>query len=112
MTVETKLPYDKDYINQFSQDNNEANWMRDLRRQDLEQTESLEMPQPDKTNITKWNFSNFKHDAAKGEKIASLDKLPEDIQDFLDQKNTQENLLIQRNHTVAYASLSKKLEEK
>src|SRR5699024_1810060 len=77
-----------------------------------EQADSLEMPQPDKTNITKWNFSNFKHDAAKGEKIASLDKLPEDIQDFLDQKNTQENLLIQRNHTVAYASLSKKLEEK
>ncbi|QKY69820.1 Fe-S cluster assembly protein SufD [Lentibacillus sp. CBA3610] len=112
MTVETKLPYDQDYINQFSQDNNEPDWMRDLRLQALEQADSLEMPQPDKTNITKWNFSNFKHDAAKGEKIASLDQLPEDIQDFLDQENKQENLLIQRNHTVAYASLSKDLEEK
>ncbi|WP_010532217.1 Fe-S cluster assembly protein SufD [Lentibacillus jeotgali] len=112
MTVETKLPYDKDYITQFSQDNNEPDWMRDLRLQALEQADALEMPQPDKTNISKWNFSKFKHDAAKGEKIASLDKLPEDIQDFLDKENAQENLLIQRNHTVAYASLSKKLEEK
>src|SRR5699024_6307715 len=112
MTVETKLPYDQDYTRQFSQDKNEPDWMQELRLQALEQADSLEMPKPDKTNITKWNFSKFKHDTAKGEKIASLDKLPEDIQDFLDQENTQDNLLIQRNHTVAYASLNKELEEK
>ncbi|TFJ91746.1 Fe-S cluster assembly protein SufD [Lentibacillus salicampi] len=112
MTVETKLPYDQDYITRFSQDNNEPDWMRDLRLQAIDQADSLEMPQPDKTNITKWNFNRFKLDAAKGEKIASLDKLPEDIQDFLDQEKTQQNLLIQRNHTVAYASLSQELADK
>ncbi|SFA90690.1 Fe-S cluster assembly protein SufD [Lentibacillus halodurans] len=112
MTVETKLPYDQEYTSQFSQNKNEPDWMRDLRLQALERANSLEMPKPDKTNITKWNFSTFKHDAAKGEKIASMDKLPEDIQDFLDEEHTQENLLIQRNHTVAYASLNKELEEK
>ncbi|GGJ89991.1 FeS cluster assembly protein SufD [Lentibacillus kapialis] len=112
MTVDTKLPYDKDYITRFSHDNHEPDWMRDLRLQALEQADSSEMPEPDKTNITKWNFSTFKHDAVKGEKIASLDKLPEDIQDFLDKEDAQENLLIQRNHTVAFASLNKELEEK
>ncbi|MFD1361481.1 Fe-S cluster assembly protein SufD [Lentibacillus salinarum] len=112
MTVETKLPYDQDYISQFSQNKNEPDWMRELRLQALDQAESLEMPTPDKTNITKWNFSTFKHDAPQGEKISSLDDLPEDIQDFLDQENVQENLLIQRNHTVAYATLNKELEDK
>lgn len=111
MTVETKLPYDQDYINQFSQDRNEPDWMRDLRLQALEQADTLEMPKPDKTRITKWNFSEFKH-TAQGEKLASLDELPAEIQDFLDKENQTENLLIQRNHTVAYSSLSNELREK
>ncbi|GAB4072826.1 Fe-S cluster assembly protein SufD [Barrientosiimonas marina] len=112
MTVETKLSYDKDYISQFSQENNEPDWMRDLRLQALDQAESLEMPEPEKTDITKWNFSSFKHNVPKSETIASLDKLPASIQDFLDHENTQENLLIQRNNTVAYAAINKELKDK
>lgn len=111
MTVETKLPYDQDYINQFSQDINEPQWMRDLRMQALEQAESLEMPKPDKTKIGKWNFSQFKH-AVQGEKISSLDELPTEIQEFLDKDKASENLVIQRNNSVAYASLSKDLQDK
>ncbi|MFB4169331.1 Fe-S cluster assembly protein SufD [Virgibacillus sp. JSM 102003] len=112
MTVETKLPYDKDYISQFSQDNKEPEWMKSLRLQALEQADNLEMPKPDKTKIGRWNFSKFKHDAAKGAEISSLDNLPADIQDFLDKENKQENLVIQRNHTVAYASLNEELKSK
>src|SRR5690625_6961092 len=61
MTVETKLPYDQDYIEQFSKEKNEPEWMRVLRLQALEQADALEMPKPDKTNRTRWNFSRFKH---------------------------------------------------
>ncbi|WP_404454017.1 Fe-S cluster assembly protein SufD [Virgibacillus necropolis] len=109
MTVETKLPYDKEYINQFSGDRNEPEWMNSLRLQALEQADTLEMPKPDKTKIGKWNFSNFKH-SAQGDKLSSLENLPEEIKDFIEKGN--ENLIIQRNHSVAYASLSAELKEK
>lgn len=111
MTVETKLPYDKDYVSNFSANNNEPEWMKSLRLQALEQAEELPMPKPDKTNITKWNFSDFKH-AAKGEEIKSLDELPSDIKVFLDQEKQGENIVIQRNQTVAYKSLSSSLQDK
>ncbi|PAV28673.1 Fe-S cluster assembly protein SufD [Virgibacillus profundi] len=111
MTVETKLPYDKDYITQFSSDRNEPEWMQVLRLQALEQVDVLEMPKPDKTKIGKWNFSRFKH-AAKGDEITSLTELPAEIQDFLDPDNLPENLFIQRNQSVAYATMSEKLKQR
>lgn len=70
MTVETKLPYDKDYISQFSQKRNEPEWMESFRTQALQHAERLEIPKPDKTNISKWDFSNFKHEVG-GKEIAS-----------------------------------------
>ncbi|MBY7144003.1 Fe-S cluster assembly protein SufD [Virgibacillus sp. NKC19-3] len=111
MTVETKRPYDKDYIEQFSQARNEPEWMRSLRLQALELTDTLEMPKPEKTKIGKWNFSRFKH-TAEGESISSINDLPSEIQDFLDQDNAPENLFIQRNNSVAYASLNQELKDK
>ncbi|WP_163971574.1 Fe-S cluster assembly protein SufD [Oceanobacillus halotolerans] len=111
MTVETKLPYDKDYINQFSGDHQEPEWMKELRLQALEQVDKLELPKPDKTKIGKWNFSRFKH-TAQGEKISSLTELPPEINDFLDKDNLPENIIIQRNHSVAYAAISQELKDK
>ena len=111
MTVETKLPYDKDYIEQFSKERNEPSWMSALRLEALEQAETLEMPKPDKTKIGRWNFSRFKH-AAQGEEISSLSELPSEIQDFLDQDHPPKSLFIQRNQSVAYATLSEELKEK
>ncbi|ASK62818.1 Fe-S cluster assembly protein SufD [Virgibacillus phasianinus] len=110
MTVETqKLPYDQEYINQFSKERNEPEWMKSLRLHALDQAESLQMPRPDKTRIGKWNFSKFKH-SAQGDAISSLENLPEEIKDFIEKGS--ENLIIQRNHSVAYASLNKELKEK
>ncbi|MFQ3544779.1 Fe-S cluster assembly protein SufD [Halobacillus rhizosphaerae] len=110
MTVEVSLPYDKDYVTQFSQGLNEPEWMKNLRLSALEKSEALPLPKPDKTNISKWNFTEFKHEV-KGEKIESLNQLPNDIQDFLDKEKEQQNLVIQRNHTVAYAAMDEKLKE-
>ncbi|WP_156288503.1 Fe-S cluster assembly protein SufD [Oceanobacillus salinisoli] len=112
MTVETKLPYNKEYIEQFSTDRNEPAWMKTLRLEALEQAEQLEMPKPDKTKITRWNFSKFKQEFTKGEAISSIKELPEVLQDYFDQENVPENLLIQRNHSIAYATLSSDLKEK
>ncbi|HLS06408.1 MAG TPA: Fe-S cluster assembly protein SufD [Bacillota bacterium] len=111
MTVLTKLPYDKEYVTQFSQTNNEPEWMKELRLQALDQAESLDMPEPDKTNINRWNFTKFKH-TAEAEDISSLTDLPGEIQDLFDEDNLPENIVVLRNQTAAYQQLSDDLKDK
>ncbi|WP_277678611.1 Fe-S cluster assembly protein SufD [Gracilibacillus dipsosauri] len=110
MTVETKLPYDQEYVRSFSEKRNEPKWMQDLRIQALDLAAGLEMPKPDKTRIVRWNFDDYQHDV-DGTTISSLNELPEDIQVFLDMENQNENLVIQRNQTIAYKSIAPKLAE-
>ncbi|TCT19102.1 Fe-S cluster assembly protein SufD [Melghiribacillus thermohalophilus] len=111
MTVETQLPYDRQYVSQYTDGRGEPEWMKNLRLKALEEAETLPMPKPEKTRINNWNFTQFKHDV-KGEEIASLDELPEKIRVFVDQGKTGKNLIIQRNHTIAYQSLSEDLKKK
>lgn len=111
MTVKSKLPYDKAYVEQFSNNLNEPEWMTSIRLQAFEQAQALDLPKPDKTNITRWNFSEFKHHA-QGEVIPSINALPETLQGHLDEENVSDNLIIQRNQTVAYATLSDEYKEK
>ena len=110
MTVEVSLPYDKEYVTQFSQGLQEPEWMKNLRLSALEKSESLSLPKPDKTNISKWNFTEFDHHV-KSDRIESLDELPLEIKDFLDEEKAQQNLVIQRNHTVAYATIDQQLKD-
>ncbi|WP_017797496.1 Fe-S cluster assembly protein SufD [Oceanobacillus kimchii] len=112
MTVETKLPFNQDYINLFSEDRNEPQWMTKLRSSALGMVESLEMPKPDKTKITNWNFTEFKHEYKEGKTISSLSELPEELKDYFDDENKPNNLLIQRNQSVAYSTLQDDLASK
>lgn len=112
MAVETKLPYDKDYIEQFSKNRQEPAWMKELRLDAIKQSETLPMPEPDKTKITKWNLTRFEHDYGTGAEITSLRDLPAEINDFFDKDDLPENLLIQRNQSVAFRSLSEELKDK
>ncbi|WP_068672823.1 Fe-S cluster assembly protein SufD [Oceanobacillus sp. Castelsardo] len=111
MTVETKLPYNNEYIEQISTNRNEPSWLRTLRLEALEQVESLEMPKPDKTKITRWNFTQFKHEFTEGEAISSIKDLPEVLQEYFDQDNIPENLIIQRNNSIAYATINDDLKK-
>lgn len=111
MTVTTEFPYNKEYVEKFSQGNNEPEWMKSLRLQALDQVESLDLPEPDKTRITRWNFTRFKH-VAEGEAISSLTNLPEQLKEYFDEDHIPENIIIQRNHTVAFAQLSDDLKNK
>src|SRR5690625_1861107 len=111
MTVVTKLPYDKDYIEKFSIDRNEPDWMKALRLQAFEQVDALELPKPDKTNINRWNFSSFKH-GAEGEVISSIQNLPTELQEHFDLDNIPKNIIIQRNQTNAYATIDDELKDK
>ncbi|WP_027964333.1 Fe-S cluster assembly protein SufD [Halalkalibacillus halophilus] len=110
MAVETQLPYDKQYITEYSDKRNEPNWFKDIRLKGLELSEELPMPVVKKTRIRNWNFTNFKHDVA-GEKISSFDELPERIRALLDEDSDNNNLIIVRNNDVAYASLEDSLKD-
>ena len=112
MTVETKLPFDKDYLEQFSKERNEPAWMSELRVSALSQVNTLEMPKPDKTNIRNWNFNTFKHEFTSGQAVTTTTELPEEIQAYFDEENKAENLLIQRNHSVAFSTLNEDLKDK
>src|SRR5699024_6068686 len=98
MTTVTKIPFDKEYVEQFSKKNNEPEWMQKL-------------PKPDKTNINRWNFIKFKH-TADGAKIESLEKVPSQLDDFIDADNAPENIIILRNQSVAYHRVSEELKAK
>lgn len=111
MTTLSKIPYDSKYIKTFSKENNEPEWFTALRLEGLELADSLELPKPDKTNINRWNFTEFKH-TAEGEIISSLQEIPEQLKDFVDQKNVSENLIIIRNQTVAFSTISDELKNK
>ena len=111
MTTVTKIPFDKEYVEQFSKKNNEPEWMQKLRLEGLDLANSLELPKPDKTNINRWNFTKFKH-TADGAKIESLEKVPSQLDDFIDADNAPENIIILRNQSVAYHTVSEELKAK
>src|SRR5699024_534172 len=111
MTTLTTVPFDNEYIEQFSKKNNEPKWMIELRLKGLDLAQSLDLPKPDKTNITRWNFTKFKH-GAEGEKISELNNVPAELKDFIDEKNVPENIVIMRNQSVAYAAISEDLKKK
>ena len=111
MAVDTKLPYDEQYITEYSQRRNEPEWFRDIRLEALRQSEDLPMAKANKTRIIDWNFTNFKHDVA-GEPIQDFDTLPEQVRVLLGEEGSAQNLIIVRNNDVAYANLSQELKDK
>lgn len=108
MAIEAKIPYEKEYIEQFSGKHNEPDWMNAFRKQALEVSSNLEMPRPDKTNISKWNFTKFNLEAEMN-KLDSLKDLPDDIKVFVDTEKNDQNLVILRNQYNAYEAISDKL---
>ncbi|SEQ29048.1 Fe-S cluster assembly protein SufD [Piscibacillus halophilus] len=110
MKVDTQLPYDKEYITQYSERRNEPQWFRDTRLKAADLADELPMPKLEKTRIRNWNFTNFKHEVS-GAQIEKYEELPEKVRVLLGEKSANDNLIIVRNNDVAYASLSKELEE-
>lgn len=109
MTIETKLPFDTDFVSSFSKENGEPAWLAEFRQKAISLADTLPMPRPDKTKINKWNFFQFNN--VKSETFSSLNELPEDVKALIDLENAK-NLYIQRNQTAAYLSLSDDLKNK
>ncbi len=60
MTVETKLPFEQEYIRSFSTEMGEPLGLQSFVFKHLQKLENLPMPRPDKTKIDKWNFTQFR----------------------------------------------------
>ncbi|MEG0260497.1 MAG: Fe-S cluster assembly protein SufD [Lysinibacillus sp.] len=108
MTVDIKLPVTAQEVRSFSTANGEPTWFTALREAALEQATGLEMPKPDKTNITKWNFMDFPKHSVVSEEYTSLDALPEEAKALIDLE-AQGNLYVQRNNTPALIKVSQEL---
>jgi Fe-S cluster assembly protein SufD len=110
MTIETKLPFDQEYVSSYSKEAGEPSWLLDLRLHALAKAEQLPLPKPDKTNITKWNFTSFSRHTADTAAVSSVDELPAEVQALINQDDVK-NLYIQRDQTAAYIVLAEELKE-
>ena len=104
MTLETKLPFDQDYLTNYSKESGEPQWLLDLRLQAYSLAEELPLPKPDKTKITNWNFTNFQKHTVETS-ITSLDQLPEDVKALVD----GENIYVQVDNTPVVSTLKEEL---
>ncbi|MFE8696660.1 Fe-S cluster assembly protein SufD [Cytobacillus sp. FJAT-53684] len=112
MSTETKLPFDKEYVSSFSKEMGEPAWLTELRLNALANAENLPMPKPDKTNINKWNLTQFQKHMVDSKDFTSLNELPEEVQTLINLEDADQNLYIQRNNRPSYLSVSKELKDK
>ncbi|SDC45553.1 Fe-S cluster assembly protein SufD [Pelagirhabdus alkalitolerans] len=111
MSTELFDTFNTDYINTYSEQHNEPEWLRAQRLKAIELAETLEMPKPDKTKITRWNFTKFSHQSTS-EPIDSFDQLPDSVGKVIDQGKAEQNLVILRNQENQFSELPKELKDK
>jgi Fe-S cluster assembly protein SufD len=111
MTTETKWPFDQEYIASFSKEMSEPEWLTELRLQSLEKAEDLPLPRPEKTKISKWNFTQFEKLLVKSDVFSSVDEFPEEVKTLIDLEAQNSSVYVQRNNKPAYLQLSKEMQE-
>jgi Fe-S cluster assembly protein SufD len=109
MTIDTKLPFDQEYVANFSKENSEPAWLSELRVNALASAEQLPLPKPDKTKIDKWNFTQFESHVVKSDVYSELSQLPEQAKALVDLDAANQSIYVQHNTTPAFLSLSDEL---
>lgn len=111
MTIETKLPFDTDFVSSFSKEAGEPAWLKAFRLNAIKKAETLPMPKPEKTKIDNWNFITRTGLTVKSNPYGSLDELPEGVKALINLESEGKNLYIQRNQTPAFLSLTDDLKK-
>ncbi|WP_018921869.1 Fe-S cluster assembly protein SufD [Salsuginibacillus kocurii] len=111
MSVETNVSIDANALEEYSKKRNEPEWLLNKRLNAAKQIDQLELPKPDKTNISKWDFSTFEYDAGEVPAIQNLNELHEDVQKLVDTSSEEQNLLVFQDGQPIYSQVSAKLEE-
>lgn len=104
MTIQTALPVDRNSVAALSREMREPEWMANLRLAAYDLAEKLELPRLEKTRIEQWTLGAY--GTHKPERQAGgIGELPENALNLLGE-DVQDHLLVQRNSTVVYTSLS------
>jgi len=107
MSTQTILPIDRKTIVELSQSRQEPEWMTSLRAEALELAGSLELPKLEKTRIDRWNLRSYGSYKKEAE-LTGLEQLPASATALLKEESS-ENLLVQKNASVVYHSVSEQL---
>lgn len=108
MSIETVLPIDRDSITQLSSRKNEPQWMQDLRVKALESAGTLELPKLDKTRIDRWKLNAF--GTYKQTDVSdTVNGLPQQVRDLLQEDIDAASVLVQRNSGIAYKHVNNQL---
>ncbi|WCK53943.1 Fe-S cluster assembly protein SufD [Aneurinibacillus sp. Ricciae_BoGa-3] len=108
MSVEANVQFDIETVNRISQEGQEPEWVNQLRADGLNGYEQLPLPKLEKTKIDKWNIDRLVP-YKKEEAVNTLEKLPEEIKQLLDEAN--KNVIIQKHSSVIYSGLSDSLKQ-
>lgn len=100
MSVEARVLSDHKGITQFSKSHNEPAWFLEHRLEALKQAGQLPLPKLEKTNIDRWNFTEFQP-FIEEEAIADITLLPKEIGQYLTTGEV-EHFLVQKNASVIY----------
>ncbi|WP_338471912.1 Fe-S cluster assembly protein SufD [Niallia sp. XMNu-256] len=112
MTTELINSFGKEYISSFSKEMGEPAWLTELRINAFETAENTPLPFVDKTNIDKWNFTQFEKHIVKSEDFSSFDHLPEEVKALINVSESNQSLYIQRNNRPTLLSLTKEMQDK
>lgn len=104
MSTQTVLPVDRGSVAELSKRNQEPEWMAELRLAGLELAEKLELPALEKTKLERWNINHY-GTYAESAAISSVQELPEEAKALFGEAFSN-SLLIQRNSSAVYSSLS------
>ncbi|MGL4820061.1 MAG: Fe-S cluster assembly protein SufD [Bacilli bacterium] len=103
MSTTTTLPYNADAL--LALFPSAPAWFSDVRREALTLATTLELPKPDKTNISKWNF----HGTVAAP--AAVSTLPTAVEGVLNTAEGAHNTLVQVNGYTAKRELQQQLQE-
>ncbi|WP_100373955.1 Fe-S cluster assembly protein SufD [Bacillus sp. FJAT-45037] len=112
MSIETKVTFDIEQIQAFSDGRNEPTWFKDIRVKGAELATTLALPKPDKTKIDKWNFTAGNHELATVSTVDSVASLPEAMRNLVGEEEKVKTLLAQQDGSTVYSKLSQELEDK
>jgi Fe-S cluster assembly protein SufD len=108
MSIQTASPIDEASIVKLSNSLKEPSWLTELRKQALLASHTLELPKLEKTRIDRWKLDAY-GSYQSAELVSSVSELPEKALSFLEANNDYDNLIVQRNSTAIYKSISEEL---
>lgn len=108
MSIPVILPLDRETVANLSASRNEPQWLASMRLEAFDQAANLELPVLEKTRIERWDLDHYGK-SKKSEPVASVDDLPEAVQDLLQRSG---NVIVQHNSDVVYTRLSDELAAK